>query len=307
MSKTANSPVQEATMLQQAAGLRIGRHPLAGMCGLSLTIALLLSTWATAETKKEFRYTVGSGATISVVNENGTVTVHPSNGRQVAISATLQSDKVEVDSTQNGNRITARTHVLQKPTPEQARVDLEVSVPQDANVNIDSGVGQIRVENIHGNVTIESDDASVDIAGVSNGAVQIQTINGRVNLTDVKQSRVQISSTGGNVQLTSVNGPRVSVKTTSGNILFVGDFSGGGSYSLMNHNGDIDVRLPSNSSVDLSARSVKGSVENDFPFQKNIHPSFQLSDGRSFAGTSNSGASSVELRSFSGKIRVKKQ
>jgi hypothetical protein len=52
---------------------------------------------------------------------------------------------------------------------------------------------------------------------------------------------------------------------------------------------------------------VKGAVENDFPFQKNIHPSFQLSEGRAFAGTSNSGASSVELRTFSGKIRVKKQ
>jgi hypothetical protein len=59
--------------------------------------------------------------------------------------------------------------------------------------------------------------------------------------------------------------------------------------------------------VDLTARSITGSVENDFPLQAKRHPSFAITQGRSFAGTSNSGASSVQLRSMSGKIRVKKQ
>jgi hypothetical protein len=59
--------------------------------------------------------------------------------------------------------------------------------------------------------------------------------------------------------------------------------------------------------VDLSARSTTGAVENDFPLQEKSHNSFVPKQGRSFAGTSNSGSSSVELQSFSGKIRVKKQ
>jgi DUF4097 and DUF4098 domain-containing protein YvlB len=274
-----------------------------------LTVATVLAATVSvvAETRKEFRYTVGPGATISVVNQNGTVTVKPSNARQVSINATLQSNKVEVDSNQNGNRITTRTHVLQKPTADQARVDYEISLPQDASISIDSSTGLIHVENLQGNVMIDSDAAQVEISGVNSGNVQVQTVNGPVNLSDLNQSRVQVTSTSGNVQLKSVTGPKVSVKTTTGNILYAGDFSGGGSYSLMNHTGDIEVRIPSSASIDIAARSIKGSVENDFPFQKNIHPSFQLSEGRAFAGTSNSGASSVELRSFSGKIRVKKQ
>jgi DUF4097 and DUF4098 domain-containing protein YvlB len=275
---------------------------------LLITTVLVTAVSVSAETRKEFHYTVGQGATISLANENGTITVRPSNApRQVLISATLKSDKVEIDSSQNGNRITTRTHVRQKPTADQARVDYEVSLPQDSNISIDTSAGQVRVENLQGNVTVDSDNANVEIAGVSNGAVQIQTVNGKVNLSELKQCRLQVTSTGGDVQLTSVSGPKVSVKSTSGNILFAGDFDGGGSYVLSNHSGDIEVRLPSRASIDLSARSVKGAVENDFPFQKNIHPSFQLAEGRAFAGTSNSGASSVELRSFSGKIRVKKQ
>jgi DUF4097 and DUF4098 domain-containing protein YvlB len=276
---------------------------------MALTIATVLAATVSvvAETRKEFRYTVGPGATISIVNQSGSITVKPSNTRQVSVGATLQSDKVEVDSNQNGNRITTRTHVLQKPTAEQARVDYDISVPQDANVIIDSGTGLIHVENIQGNVNIDSDAAQVDVLGVNSGAVQIQTVNGPVNLSDLNKCRVEVTSTGGNVQMKSVTGPKITVKTTTGSILYAGDFSGGGSYSLMNHTGDIEVRMPSNASIDIAARSVKGSVENDFPFQKNIHPSFQLPEGRAFAGTSNSGASSVELRSFSGKIRVKKQ
>jgi DUF4097 and DUF4098 domain-containing protein YvlB len=76
---------------------------------------------------------------------------------------------------------------------------------------------------------------------------------------------------------------------------------------LVNHSGNIDVALPASASVDLSARSITGSVENDFPLRAKSHTALTISQGRSFAGTSNAGASSVQLRSFSGKIRVKKQ
>jgi DUF4097 and DUF4098 domain-containing protein YvlB len=307
MSKIAIR-VKEATMFEHWKRQTSGRHR-ATVCAMLLTAATVLSVCISlaAETRKEFRYTVGPGATVSIVNENGTVIVRPSTSRQVSIATILQSPKVEVDSNQNGNRITTRTHVLQKTTADQTRVDYEVSLPQDANVSVDSGTGQIRVENMQGNVNVEADDANVDITGATNGVVQIQSVNGKVNISNAKQSRVLVTSTGGNVQLTSVSGPKISVKTTSGNIVFDGDFDGGGAYLLMSHSGDIDVRLPSNASVDLSARSVKGAVETDFPFQKSPHPAFQISEGRAFAGTSNSGASSVELRSFSGKIRVKKQ
>jgi len=109
------------------------------------------------------------------------------------------------------------------------------------------------------------------------------------------------------VQLSDVTGPKVSVNTAAGDISYEGDFGGGGQYSLSSHTGAIDVLLPATASVDLDARTVRGSVENDFPLQQKTHPTYAYVAGRSFAGTSNSGSSSVQLRSFSGKIRVKKR
>jgi DUF4097 and DUF4098 domain-containing protein YvlB len=120
-------------------------------------------------------------------------------------------------------------------------------------------------------------------------------------------SRVDIQSAGGTVQLSNVTGQRVTVGTTSGNIEYLGDCSGGGDYILTTHSGAINVTLPATASVDLTARSTNGQVENAFPLQEKSHNSFVPHQGRSFAGTSNSGSSSVDLQSFSGKIRVKKQ
>jgi DUF4097 and DUF4098 domain-containing protein YvlB len=125
-------------------------------------------------------------------------------------------------------------------------------------------------------------------------------------LGNIVNGHLEITSLSGDVQLDAVSGPYVSVNTAKGSIRYTGDFGGGGDYMLVNHSGDIDVLLPASASVDLSARSVTGSVENDFPLQQKQNPTFAIAQGRSFAGTSNSGASSVQLRSFSGKIRVKK-
>lgn len=275
---------------------------------ICLTTATILATVVSAaETHKNIHYNVAPGSVVFIVNQTGNITVHAAPGRQLQIATSQKSDKVEIDASQNVNRVTLRTHMLQKVSGEEARVDYDVALPSETSINIDSENGPIKIDNVQGNVTVESDAGQVDLSNISKGSVQVQTLNAGINLTSVENARVTIETTSGNVTLNNVVGPKVSVETTNGNISYVGDFAGGGTYTLTNHAGDIDVKVPSNASLDLTARSVKGTVSNDFPFQRPQHTSFALAEGRSFAGTSNSGASSVELRSFSGKIRVSKQ
>ena len=281
------------------AGSRIKR------LGLALTL-VACATFA-ADTQKEYRYNVGNGATLNVVNEFGTVTVRPSSSRQVIIGATAHSGKVEVDSSQTFNRIEARSHVLGKPTEDEAQVDYDIQVPPDIILTVHAAGGPIRVEKLRGDMTLEGDTAPITVQDSSNAHMHIRTVTGPVTLSSIANGHVDVTSVSGDVQLTSVNGPKVAVNTTKGNIRYVGDVAGGGNYSFNTHSGDIDLALPPSASVDLSARSVTGTVEQDFPLRQKSHAAFQPKPGRSFAGTSNSGASSVQLRSFSGKIRVKKQ
>ena len=262
---------------------------------------------ATAQTKKQFHYPVGPHATILVVNQFGPVVVKASNGHQVDVVSVLHSPKIEVDPTQTGNRLEFRTHFLQKASPEEGRVDYELSVPADASVTVNSASGPISADGLRSDVILEGDAAQVSVRNVSSAHVHVKTLNGSVTLQDISDGHVEVTSLSGPVTLTNVDGSLVAVNTTSGKIAYTGDFGGGGEYTLSNHSGDIEVSIPANASVDISARSIMGSVENDFPFQQKSHPAFQVLPGKALAGTSNSGASSVRLRSFSGKIRVKKQ
>lgn len=279
-----------------------------GKWALWLAGATIVATVVSvAETHKDIHYDLAPNSSVFIINQNGSITVHAAPGRKLQVAAVQKSDKVEVDANQSGNRVTLRTHLLQKVSGDDARVDYDIALPPDASINIDSESGPIKIENLQGSVTVDSDAGDVNISNVSNGAVQVETVNAGITLNGIKNSRVSVTTTGGTVHMTAVTGPKVTVETTNGGISYDGDFAGGGFYTLTNHSGDIDVKVPASASLDLTARSVKGTVTNDFPFQKPQHPTFQVSQGKSFAGTSNSGASSVELRSFSGKIRVTKQ
>jgi DUF4097 and DUF4098 domain-containing protein YvlB len=235
------------------------------------------------------------------------VEVKGSTTRQVAIAANRHSDKVGVSCDQSGNRVQASTHFFQRADGADGQVEYEVTVPADASVTVRAPSGPITAEKLHGDLVLEGDAASVEVHQISNAHVHVRTISGPVKLSNVSNGYVEITSLNGNVQLDAVTGPRVLVNTAKGSISYNGDFGGGGEYMLVNHSGNIDVALPASASVDLTARSINGSVENDFPLKQKSESGFIASQGgRSFAGTSNTGASSVQLRSFSGKIRVTK-
>ena len=264
-----------------------------------------------AETRKDAKIDVASGGSLNIVSGGGSVTLHSGNGHQVLVSYTVHSDKIEVDQNASSDkqRVGLRTHALpgQKPTADEAKVDYDVTVPAGIAVNVSTTSAPITVDGLSGDIELSSENGQVTVRNVSRSHVRVRSMTAGVNLENVALSRIDIQSTGGAVQLKKVTGQRVSVGTTTGNIEYHGDCSGGGDYLLATHSGAIDVTLPATASVDLTARSTNGSVENEFPLHEKSHNSFVPQQGRSFAGTSNSGSSSVELQSFSGKIRVKKQ
>jgi DUF4097 and DUF4098 domain-containing protein YvlB len=166
------------------------------------------------------------------------------------------------------------------------------------------------VERLRSDVSAEGDTANIDIHDVSNGHVHVRSMGGAVKLTNISNGHIEVTSVSGPVEMSNVTGPKLEVNTTSGKISYAGNFGTNGDYSFTNHNGDIDVFVPANVSVDIAARSLKGSVENDLQVAPKLHaPGFaaQSDATRALSGTVNSGGSSVQIRSFSGKIRVKKQ
>ncbi len=271
-------------------------------------MAMMVGTLA-AESHKELHFNVGPKAGISVNNPYGSISIKPSSGNTVVVNAVLHSDRVEVDNSQSGNRVEIQSHLLPGADADSGRVDYEILVPADASVTLHSNTGTLHAEKLHGDVTLEGAAATVDVRDINSAHVHIKTLNGPVTLTNVQDGHVEVDSLSGAVMLDRVTGPLVQVVSTSGGISYIGDFGSGGEYRLTSHSGDIDATVPEYTSADVSARSVKGEVHDDIPLQPTSHPWFVIQEGRAFMGTMGRAAASstVVLRSFSGKIHLRKR
>ena len=182
-------------------------------------VALVLATWlvsaAFAETQKEYSFTVGPNANVSVDTQYGAISVRPGSSIQVVVTATLKSDKVEVDRQQNGNRIQIASHLLPGATEQTGQVDYEVLIPPDATVSVHSSTGPLSAERLQGHLTLEGPDAMVNVRNVENGHVHVQTMRGPITLTDVRNGHVEIASISGDIHLKSVTGDRKSTRLNS--------------------------------------------------------------------------------------------
>ena len=285
-----------------------GRIIRLAVIGATITGTIMTGTLL-AETHKEFHYNVGPKAGVSVNNPYGSISVKPASSNTVTINAVMSSDRVEVDNSLVGNRVDVQSHLLPGADVQSGRVDYEILVPSDASVTLHSSAGTLHAERLHGDVTLEGAGATVDVRDITNAHVHVKTLNGAVTLSNVQDGHVEVDSLSGNVTLNSVTGPLVQVISTSGQINYVGDFGDRGDYRLTSHSGNIEATVPDTTSADVNARSVRGEVHDDIPLQPKQHTSFVLKEGSAFWGTMGRAAvsSTVVLRSFSGKIHLRKR
>ncbi|HXO34855.1 MAG TPA: DUF4097 family beta strand repeat-containing protein [Candidatus Acidoferrales bacterium] len=276
-----------------------------------VTVSVILAGTLIAENKKEYHFTVGPRAGVSVMNPYGSISVKPSQNNVVMVTAILHSDKVEVDNNQSGNRVDIQSHLLPGADASSGRVDYEILVPADTSVTLHSSTGTLHAEKLRGDVSLEGPGADVEVRDITDEHVHVhvKTMNGAVNLDNIKNGHVEVDSLSGVVTLNGVNGSLVQVVSTSGRINYIGDFGNSGEYRLTSHSGDIEATIPEWTSADVSARSVRGEVLDDIPLQPKTHTYFPLDKGRAFAGTVGRVAmsSTVVLRTFSGKIHLRKR
>jgi DUF4097 and DUF4098 domain-containing protein YvlB len=274
-----------------------------------VVITALAAGTLAAQTHRQLTFNVGPKAVVSVNNPFGSISVRPSPNNTVVINAVLSSDKVEIDNAQTGNRVDIQSHLLAGADATSGRVDYEVLVPADASVTLHSSTGPLSAERLHGDVTMEGASATVTGRDLSDAHVHIRTLNGPITLNNIKDGHVEVDSLSGDVILIGVTGPFVQVGSTSGKISYTGDFGSSGEYRLTSHSGDISAIIPDWTSADVVARSTKGEVHDEIPLQPKSHTWFPIQQGRAFAGTMGRAAvsSTVVLRSFSGKILLKKR
>jgi hypothetical protein len=265
-----------------------------------LVVFSLLSLLTPAQEKKEFSCTVGPGAVISITNNYGPITVKPSGSSQVLVEAVSHSDTVSMVNEQHGNRIELRSISSRQGIN---LVEYIVMVPAAAFVTLRSSGGTLRAQGLRGDVVLEAGSGSVEVTDISDAHLHVKTLDGPISLTDIRNSHLDIHSVRGNVNLHNVTGPSVEVNSGAGRITYDGDPGRVGEYLLTSHTGDLEVSIPANAWVEIKARSIKSQSDPEFPSISNAPVLGQTSllgkPGKTLG-------SRFELRSFSGKIRLKR-
>ncbi len=142
-----------------------------------------------------------TGTTDMTVKASGQETVR-SFQQSDADSANKQTP---LELIQQGDQIIVRTNQDKVSDRVQPNADLDISVPEGSSIEAHGRYGDFDVQGINGNVNINSDNAGVRLENLG-GNVQIDTrASDTIRAVDVKGS-VDLKGRGGDVELRNIGG-----------------------------------------------------------------------------------------------------
>jgi DUF4097 and DUF4098 domain-containing protein YvlB len=266
---------------------------------------------AGAEQHVEKLFNVGGHPVVVIHNvANGRIEVKSWKNAQVDIVGTQSSNKIGFDIEQVGDRVDVSANVLDAAAqPLDLEADLQLTVPEQTELQLKTETGLIYVEQVTGDMKLESYGGDVHLKEVS-GYIIVKTTGGSLVCTQCA-GKLDFSSIGGNAQILQPQLNNVNLMTTTGNILFDGDFIRTGLYSMKSGKGLVEVRFSSTDSFDLKAQTATGVVDNQAtaflkPDSHGVkHIASKFTHG--LFGTVGLGLAKVDLSSYSGTIRIMKR
>lgn len=241
---------------------------------------------------------------------NGRIEVKSSKNSEVVVSATQTSNKIGIVAEQAEERVDVTASVLDSSAPAaELEANFQLTVPEEAELQLRTQTGLVYVEQVMGDMILQSVAGDIHLKEVS-GYIVVRTTGGSLVCTQCA-GKLDFSSVSGNAQVLQPGLTNVTLFTTSGNILFDGDFIRTGIYTMKSGRGTVEVHFSGNDSFDLKAQTAMGTVDNQAeaylkPDSHGVrHMASRFTKG--LVGTVGSGLAKVELSSYSGTIRILKR
>lgn len=208
-------------------------------------------------------YPATKNVRLQLLNRSGTITVEGWDRHEIAISAYLEAPAANlVPQSLSG------TIVLDLVRENQGRnvgnVNFQIRVPRSSVVDIETRIGNLSVTNITG------------------GLVRA------------------IITTEGDITLTNISAGAVDAQNGIGDIFFDGEMRSGGQYRFTSMKGNINLRIPFESSFRLIATAPSTRNIDLGPF-RGANMRF-VSDGRRVAGQAGEGGSTLTVTNQRGSI-----
>src|SRR3984893_10022890 len=250
-------PMMELTPGRSSSHLGRSMVPVLGAC-----MFLCGASAAEAGQRLERHFPVQGRPVVLIQNvANGRIEVKSWKNSEVVISGTRASDKIAIDIEQAGDRIDLTSSILDRAAqPEELETNLQLTVPEETELQLKTQTGLIYVEQVMGDMKLESVSGDIHLKEVS-GYIIVRTTGGSLVCTQCA-GKLEFSSISGSAQILQPGLTNVNLLTTTGNILFDGDFVRTGLYAMKSGKGLVEVRFSGSDSFDLKAQTATGTVDN---------------------------------------------
>lgn len=230
---------------------------------LSVVFFFALNADLSAQKRFSKSYPAGDNIRLQLTNRSGTITVEGWNRREVRISARLEKPVAEIVPRNLSGTIVINV-VRDNKGNEVGDTNFDIKVPYSSSVDIETRVGNLIVRDIQGGLV-----------------------------------RAHISSEG-DIELTNIGATSVSAENVIGNIFFDGYIREGGIYSFKSMSGDINLRIPFQSSFRLvaTAPSTRKISLGSFSSKDMSY----VGNGRRVVGRVGSGSASLTVTNQRGSI-----
>jgi len=236
---------------------------------LLLSVVFFFAASATleisAQTKKFSKiYPASKNVRLQLTNRSGTVIVEGWDREEINISAYLELPAANIEPQSLSGTIYINLVKDNQGRSEVGNVNFLIKVPYSASVDIETRMGNLNV------------------SGVRGGLVRAHI------------------STEGDITLTNISAENVAAENGIGDIFYDGEVHSGGSFRFSSMRGNINLRIPFNSSFKLiaTAPSTRNISLGDFGTSGMKF----VSDGRRVVGQSGDGGATISVTNQRGNI-----
>jgi hypothetical protein len=282
---------------------------------------------ALADTPIQLRHDASPTARVSISNIAGTVNVIAWDRNEVQVSGRLGDGAKPLAITGSNSDLEIKVEPQGGSgwfnwggDSKMAPTTLELHVPKAASLDVNvvsaplliDGMdgGSIQVNTVSGKARINARTPSLKVDSVSGGIEQaghaeqaaLQTVSGEI-LAPALGRDVELQTISGRIQANGGPWRKLTLSTVSGDVQLVGALASAGSIGIDSMSGDVQLQLPANTSASLHASSFSGDLRSDFGTPKEP----EHGPGSSLDVRLGAGAGKINIETFSGDLRVRKQ
>ena len=295
-------------------------------CYLPLLLCLGIGS-ALAHTPIQLQHAASATAQVSISNIAGSVNVTAWDRDEVQVSGELGEGAKPLQITGDNDHLVIKVETRGGSgwfnfgaDNKMAPSTLEINVPRAASLDVNvisaplvvDGLvgGNIKINAISGSTRINAHIASLEVNSVS-GSIELsghadqallQSVSGQI-LAPALGSNARLQTISGRIQAGGGPWQKLSLSTVSGDVQLTGGLTADGDADIDSMSGDVQWRLPANTSATLHASSFSGDLRSDFgtPVQARHGP------GSSLETRLGAGSGKIHIETFSGDLRIRKQ